>query len=270
MRSARRCREISLHRTVFVRTTRLFSSSGVGILWFLPLTCTPSRNTLQVYHLSRLDTWTNISERGVGRPFITMLPSALWLLCLAALSSRAQDTTDYVSVTGTLSTASVAPTSAFTGSEFTYLTSTGQSTISSLAIISGTLNTSSTMASGNASDSQMTRSTTSQSITAIVGGGGATSSGAAGGTRTSSAALASNTVPCNNYPEFCNRKYSNITEVCAHNSAFSTKNNAFSNQQLSITQQLNDGIRMRKSHLPCTDKSEPKLTRRQSRARHTG
>jgi len=62
----------------------------------------------------------------------------------------------------------------------------------------------------------------------------------------SSAATASNTVACNNYPEFCNRQYSNITEVCAHNSAFSIKNNAASNQLLSITQQLNDGIRMRK------------------------
>lgn len=53
-----------------------------------------------------------------------------------------------------------------------------------------------------------------------------------------------NTVPCNNYPEFCNRKYSNITEVCAHNSAFAIPNNAGSNQEFGIIDQLNDGVRM--------------------------
>ncbi|KAF2759770.1 PLC-like phosphodiesterase, partial [Pseudovirgaria hyperparasitica] len=49
---------------------------------------------------------------------------------------------------------------------------------------------------------------------------------------------------CNNYPEFCSRKYSNITEVAAHNSPYSVKNNAASNQALDVTQQLDDGIRM--------------------------
>ena len=53
-----------------------------------------------------------------------------------------------------------------------------------------------------------------------------------------------NTTPCNGYPEFCSRKYSNITEVCAHNSAFSIKDNAASNQVLSIVDQLDDGVRM--------------------------
>lgn len=57
-------------------------------------------------------------------------------------------------------------------------------------------------------------------------------------------------MPCNNYAEFCTRKYSNITEVCAHNSAFVVKDNAASNQVLPITDQLNDGIRMCKSRLP--------------------
>lgn len=57
-------------------------------------------------------------------------------------------------------------------------------------------------------------------------------------------ALPSNTQPCNNYLEFCNRKYSNITEVCAHNSPYTRKNNIARNQEYSVTQQLNDGIRM--------------------------
>lgn len=54
----------------------------------------------------------------------------------------------------------------------------------------------------------------------------------------------SNTAACNNYPEFCNRKYSNITEVCAHNAAFAVPRNAGSNQELGIIDQLNDGVRM--------------------------
>lgn len=53
-----------------------------------------------------------------------------------------------------------------------------------------------------------------------------------------------NTQPCNQYPEFCTRKYSNITYVAAHNSPFTNPNNAAANQQLSVTQQLDDGIRM--------------------------
>lgn len=61
---------------------------------------------------------------------------------------------------------------------------------------------------------------------------------------TSSSATPTNTQPCNNYPEFCSRRYSNITEVCAHNSPFVRKNNVASNQVLGVTQQLNDGIRM--------------------------
>ncbi|KAL6158329.1 hypothetical protein ACJBU6_02448 [Exserohilum turcicum] len=56
--------------------------------------------------------------------------------------------------------------------------------------------------------------------------------------------LPSNTQPCNNYLEFCNRKYSNITEVCAHNSPYTRKNNIARNQQYSVKQQLDDGIRM--------------------------
>ena len=37
-------------------------------------------------------------------------------------------------------------------------------------------------------------------------------------TSTSSSVQPTNTTPCNNYPEFCSRQYSNITEVSAHNS----------------------------------------------------
>lgn len=50
-------------------------------------------------------------------------------------------------------------------------------------------------------------------------------------------------VSCNGYPELCNRKYSNVTYVMAHNSPFVVPNNAASNQMLGVTKQLNDGIR---------------------------
>ncbi|KAF2736363.1 PLC-like phosphodiesterase [Polyplosphaeria fusca] len=63
-------------------------------------------------------------------------------------------------------------------------------------------------------------------------------------TATTQAPQPTNTQPCNNYPEFCNRKYSNITEVCAHNSPFVRRNNAGANQAYGVTQQLDDGIRM--------------------------
>lgn len=52
-----------------------------------------------------------------------------------------------------------------------------------------------------------------------------------------------NTQPCNNYVEFCERKYGNITEVGAHNSPFVREGSSAANQQLDVITQLNDGIR---------------------------
>lgn len=128
------------------------------------------------------------------------------------------------------------PTSAFTGSQYTYETTTGQRTVTSSSA-------SSSNATASASNNtQITRSTTSQNVFEITG---TATTGSGSASSTSSSATATNTVPCNNYAEFCNRKYSNITEVCAHNSAFAIKNNAASNQVYGITTQLNDGIRMR-------------------------
>ncbi|MCJ1243435.1 hypothetical protein MMC30_000632 [Trapelia coarctata] len=50
--------------------------------------------------------------------------------------------------------------------------------------------------------------------------------------------------PCNGYPEFCSRPYSNITYIGAHNSPFAIPYNPASNQDRGVTAQLNDGIRM--------------------------
>jgi len=60
---------------------------------------------------------------------------------------------------------------------------------------------------------------------------------------TETGAQPTNTQPCNNYVEFCERKYSNITVVGCHNSPFVRKGSSAANQQLDVIQQLNDGVR---------------------------
>jgi hypothetical protein len=52
-----------------------------------------------------------------------------------------------------------------------------------------------------------------------------------------------NTTPCNGFPEFCSRRFSNISMVVAHNSPFVRPHNAASNQEFHVLNQLNDGIR---------------------------
>ncbi|KAF2707028.1 PLC-like phosphodiesterase [Pleomassaria siparia CBS 279.74] len=106
----------------------------------------------------------------------------------------------------------------------------------------GTGSMSGMSASTGAVNASGSTSSSGNPYTQLVGGQTTVSGNATASTTT--AAPAVNTQPCNNYPEFCTRKYSNITEVCAHNSPFYVKNNAGSNQALSVTQQLNDGVRM--------------------------
>jgi len=79
--------------------------------------------------------------------------------------------------------------------------------------------------------------------------GSASTNTALNGTATSNSTATAepqptNTTPCNSYPEFCNRRYGNITEVAAHNSPFVRTGNAAANQALPVTTQLNDGIRL--------------------------
>ena len=173
-----------------------------------------------------------------------MLPASLWLLCLSAIGARA--TTTPTSSKTTTSPSSTSPgtddfystsfstlpsipaslLSSFSGSKFTYTIPTGQSTVATYTPL-------------NSTQSQTTVSVSKHTRTIL------------GGTRTRTATLsaqaAQNTLPCNGWPEFCNRQYSNITYVCAHNSAFVLKDNAGSNQALPVTDQLDDGIRMGKS-----------------------
>jgi hypothetical protein len=96
--------------------------------------------------------------------------------------------------------------------------------------------------SGSSLSGNETGSMTSSGVPITnIGGGNRTLTPT--GTETAPA-LPSNTQACNNYPEFCNRKYSNITEVCAHNSPFTTERNLARNQIYGVTQQLDDGVRM--------------------------
>ena len=97
-----------------------------------------------------------------------------------------------------------------------------------------------------ASNSSNTTTSTSNSVTVL--GGTQTLNGTANATMTASASASEspvvNTQPCNGYPEFCARNYSNITVVAAHNSPFVQPGSVAANQALDVEAQLDDGIRM--------------------------
>jgi hypothetical protein len=89
------------------------------------------------------------------------------------------------------------------------------------------------------------QSGTTVAITFLMGTSMPTN-GAVGPKDSTTSARPTNTQPRNNYLEFCTRRYSNITEVCAHNSPFVRKNDVAANQVIEVTIQLDDGIRMRR------------------------
>jgi hypothetical protein len=89
-----------------------------------------------------------------------------------------------------------------------------------------------------------TTSTTTPEVTAIVGLPPSTDSTATTVSATTSVRpRPTNTRPCNGYAEFCQRRFSNISMVVAHNSPFVRPHNAASNQEYPVLNQLNDGIR---------------------------
>ena len=159
---------------------------------------------------------------------VTTLP-LLWLAGLAAgQSSSSSASPSVITLTGSQRVlsggefgGSVTVPSDFEGSTFATLTSAP---------------------SGSTASANATISASSTDSVINIGGGNRTRTPT--GSATGSAALPQNTQPCNNYLEFCNRKYSNITEVAAHNSMFTKARNVGRNQDYGVTQQLNDGIRM--------------------------
>ncbi|KAH8671124.1 PLC-like phosphodiesterase [Xylariales sp. PMI_506] len=93
--------------------------------------------------------------------------------------------------------------------------------------------------------SQSTVSTTTDTVTYLTGT--SKSSTLSGNFSTTATTVATptvtNTQPCNNYAEFCNRQYGNVTEVACHNSPFTTANNLAANQEYTVKYQLDDGVR---------------------------
>ena len=160
-----------------------------------------------------------------------------------------------------------------TGTEVSYASYRSESSRSDSTTY-GTLFSDTTTMTSNATETASSNSTTSATRTLLVGGSASTTSTALNGTNirngtatsTSTSAAPTNTQPCNGHPAFCNRKFSNITYVAAHNSPFIKPGNAASNQMLPVTTQLEDGIRMRESD---TRINEALLTGLQFSSRHT-
>ncbi|KAL8648826.1 MAG: hypothetical protein Q9210_004763 [Variospora velana] len=185
------------------------------------------------------------------------------LACLILPAAHGQNDNVVISGSNTLPTIGLPPTSILnlggdlvpTGTEFSY-----QSLISTVTLSPGCLSGetalwASTIAVANGLSisthaSSITLSSSSASFSLLQGTlqsttpANATSTVNSTSTQASASAQPANTQPCNNYPEFCARKYSNITEVAAHNSPFVMSNNAAANQALKVIDQLNDGIRM--------------------------
>ena len=174
----------------------------------------------------------------------------LILLCAYLLQipgSYAQDDTGSLvvlsgSAAATLTAPNLGSDGVPTGSYLSYTTTSTDANETFADIATTVANTNAT-----ALTAPVTTSSASLIQGTVVGGSlnttNATAASNSTASRTTSAAP-TNTQPCNNYPELCSRKYSNITFVAAHNSPFITPNNVGANQELGVFSQLNDGIRM--------------------------
>jgi hypothetical protein len=133
----------------------------------------------------------------------------------------------------------------------TYITYTSQMT-QDLGTLS---DTASTIMSGNFTQSKVS---TTDTRTYLTGSSSTATGNFSTTTTTSATATVTNTRPCNNYPEFCNRKYGNITEVACHNSPFIIANNLAANQQYNVKYQLDDGVRFLQAQIQWpTNATEP-------------
>ncbi|GKZ18933.1 hypothetical protein AbraIFM66951_001893 [Aspergillus brasiliensis] len=185
-----------------------------------------------------------------------LIAHLLPLLAVGVWPSLAQDDSTTTTTTGnngglTLQgtvTSSISEATLPTGHYLSYTTTmtldNGHTVTSTGAHSATTTSSNSTTASGNFTT---TVTSSSQSLTLLVGGqtGGVNGTNATTtATSTASSTPVVNTQPCNGHSEFCARKYSNITMVAAHNSPFVKPGNAAANQALQVTAQLDDGIRM--------------------------
>ncbi|PWY75005.1 PLC-like phosphodiesterase [Aspergillus heteromorphus CBS 117.55] len=183
---------------------------------------------------------------------------SLWLLLLLRgvlhVGAKSTDSTTDSTSTSTITTSSPSSdhSSTSTASESSTDTSALISVITTETAVAAptgnyiSYSTTITVATGKSN--QTTFSTITASANTTTNGTITTTSGVeltgTRGTSTSTATTPANTQPCNGYPEFCSRQYSNITMVTAHNSPFVKKNNIASNQEYPVKTQLEDGVRM--------------------------
>ena len=156
-----------------------------------------------------------------------MLPS-LFLVCSCLLLGASCDTS--ISSSGSLLILSASFTGSITGSSEatlptgSYVSYSSTITVSTTSGLLGSIsNVATSIGAGNVSSSSMTNVISSSSQIVLQGSVTTTALNATGSinataTSTSTSTQPTNTTPCNNYPEFCARQYSNITEVSAHNS----------------------------------------------------
>ncbi|KAG9785242.1 PLC-like phosphodiesterase, partial [Aureobasidium melanogenum] len=179
-----------------------------------------------------------------------MHTTRLFLIASLALTASVAQSTDS---SGTESATTTAADYATTGTSYaddsstiTLPTTIDYATMTDVSSAMATANNTaaaSTSTSDNSTSSSPTQTLlvgTAKTTTALNG----TSTTNATTSSTTTSARPTNTVPCNGYPEFCQRKFSNITYVAAHNSPFIRGGNLAANQMLDVETQLNDGIRM--------------------------
>ncbi|EAW22909.1 PI-PLC domain-containing protein [Aspergillus fischeri NRRL 181] len=172
--------------------------------------------------------------------WLPLLVAAAIPLTLAAQDTSATSTTTATNalftITGTI-TDHVSDATLPTGTYLSYTSTLTLSTDSDGKVLSSIAVTNAT-AVGNST----IHTTSTDTMTRLVGN--ATANATMTASASASASPVVNTQPCNGHPEFCARKYSNITMVAAHNSPFVKPGNAAANQALGVVSQLNDGIRM--------------------------
>lgn len=187
-----------------------------------------------------------------------MAPLRLWaffFLSLGTLGRAADDDQDTATTSSSSSTSDIVVlTGTHTSSEEPPTSSTDSGTVTlATTTLSGTGTT-----TDNATETDPGVTTTG-TVTYLTGSITVTTTGTFTGnfsttsSSTSTAPTATNTQPCNNYVELCQRRYSNITNVGTHNSPFVKEGNAAANQQLDVTTQLNDGVRFLQGQMHWTE-----------------
>jgi hypothetical protein len=168
---------------------------------------------------------------------LTRIAGLLWVLSLSIGPARCQsieETDDITMLTGTRTDATKSTPGLPTGA---YQTPSSRVTLATTSLPTdlGSLTANYTDTSSTNTVTYLTGSISSSST--------ASDNNTSTSTSTTAPAQPTNTRPCNNYPELCARKYSNITQIGCHNSPFVRAGSAAANQQYPVLAQLNDGVR---------------------------